>query len=235
MRFTSVSRRLALAVATNLVCLVAWGTGVSAQETRAESAASAESSSTPERPAARLKEQKTGKEPARLTPEREAVGIRFAEQHHPELTQLLDKLRASRPREFERAIRELYQESERLARVRDRDEAGYKLQLEAWQAKSRGRLLAARMMMNEEDRRVLREELRANLVEQDRAQLAVMEHERRQLSDRVAKLDGEIEKRKTSQQQTIDQRLENLMKSAENSAKKKNPNRPKPKGEKKQP
>src|ERR1700719_964914 len=83
-----------------------------------------------------------------LTPEREAAAITFVRQHHAELVDLLNQLKESKPAEYQAAIRELFQTSERLAPLSEQAPPRYELELEAWKVKSRIQLLAARSTMS---------------------------------------------------------------------------------------
>ena len=51
-----------------------------------------------------------------MTPERQAAALKFAELHHPELYELLQNLKEARRPEYQEAVRQLYNDSERLAR-----------------------------------------------------------------------------------------------------------------------
>src|SRR6185436_5664149 len=50
-----------------------------------------------------------------ITPEREAAAVTFVKLHHPDLAELLGHLKQSNPREYQRAIRDLFRTSENLA------------------------------------------------------------------------------------------------------------------------
>src|SRR6478736_3014044 len=62
-----------------------------------------------------------GKPALAVTPEREAAAMAFVKQHHPELADLLTMLKAGNQKEYEKAVRELYRTSERLAQIQERD------------------------------------------------------------------------------------------------------------------
>ena len=73
--------------------------------------------------------------PQTVTPEREAAARTFVSRHHPELVALLDHLQTSEPKQYQRAVRELFRASERLAQFREQDEGRYALELETWKVK----------------------------------------------------------------------------------------------------
>jgi hypothetical protein len=128
---------------------------------------------------------------ADITPAREAAALTFVDQHHPELSDLLSLLQDQSPKDYDRAIRELFRESERLATMRERDEDRYELELELWKVNSRLRLAAARLSMG--DSPELRREIRALLLEQIDARRAVLANDRQKTADRLGKLDKQLE------------------------------------------
>jgi hypothetical protein len=126
-----------------------------------------------------------------ITAEREQAAIEFAREHHPELATLIDKLSRENRREYDRAVRELAQTVDRLARLKKQSQPQYELSLAAWKLDSRARLLAARMTMSQDPG--LEDELVTVL--RDRADVRLREYqlERRRLEDRLKKVDAAIE------------------------------------------
>jgi hypothetical protein len=155
------------------------------------------------------------KQPAKLpafTAEREAAAVRFVSQHHAELKDLLVNLKTTDGKEYENAIRDLFRTSERLAQIQERGDAErYELELESWKTDSRVRLLAARLSM-ERDNRKLREELREELLKRIDLRLARVELDRRQMAEKLAGLDEQIARMKKQREQQADQSLQQLMK-----------------------
>ncbi len=74
--------------------------------------------------------------------------LKFAREHHPELAGLLEQLKASRPKEFSRAMKELSSQVTRLNRTRDRMPARFDYELSIWKLESQTKLLAARWVMS---------------------------------------------------------------------------------------
>jgi hypothetical protein len=127
-----------------------------------------------------------------MTAAREAAAMTFARLHHRELADLLSQLSRTNPREYERAIRQLFQASERLARLQERSTAErYDAELEAWKLDSRLRLLAARLTMSDDP--ALEAELKAALRKRDEIRLELLRLERERLAERLTKLDAQIE------------------------------------------
>jgi hypothetical protein len=147
---------------------------------------------------------------APLTPEREAAAITFVRQHHPELVDLLNQLKESKPAEYQTAIRELFQTSERLAQLREQDPERYELELAAWKIKSRIQLLAARSTMSAD--KAFEDQLHAALVEQGDVRLKLMKLERDRTAQRLEKLDKNIAQYQASQATEIQRQFDRLLK-----------------------
>jgi hypothetical protein len=143
-----------------------------------------------------------------ITPEREAAAITFVRHHHPELVELLTHLKESSPREYERAIRELFRTSERLALVQERDSEAYDLELGLWKARSRAQLLAARLQMADDP--ALRNELRSALEAEYDLRIRVLRHDRERLSQRVRGLEEQIERLGTRREAAIESQFQSL-------------------------
>lgn len=147
--------------------------------------------------AAKSTKPSTTKKPVRvvITPGREAAAMTFAKLHHPELSELLVRLKKGNRREYDRAVRQLYLTSERLARFKTRFPTRperHKLAVKAWKLDSRIKLLAARMAMSADEK--LEAELKAALVERVDVKRRELELERDRLRERVKSLDKSIER-----------------------------------------
>lgn len=168
--------------------------------------------------AAQARGTKTGpknarpREPLAITPEREAAVATFVERNHAELAPLLAHLRSSQPRQYEQAVREIFRVTERLAGVQERDPLLYELEVKLWTAQSRVQVLAARLSMDMTDS--LKEELRAALAEQMAARLLVLKHQREQASQRLARMDRDIDQLEANRQAAIDRQVEMLTRAA---------------------
>jgi hypothetical protein len=129
---------------------------------------------------------------APLTPEREAEALAFAREHHPELAALIEKLRKDNRRQFDRALRELAQDRDRLVRLKKQVPAQYDLALAAWKLDSRAHLLAARMTMSQDP--ALEAELKQVLRDRVDVRLKQLESERGRLQDRLTVVNKTIDK-----------------------------------------
>jgi len=153
-----------------------------------------------------------GKEVAKKAPpipaEREAAAIQFIEQHQPELVRLLNHLRKSDPRQYQRAVRELMRTVERLNQTKQRDPQRYELELQLWKTRSRIDLLAAQWQMHPSDE--LRERLRAAVAQQLSQQRRLLTIERERLAQRQEKIDAQLQTLGTQPDAEIDRRVRNL-------------------------
>src|SRR2546427_145019 len=70
-----------------------------------------------------------GKAAITVTPEREAAVLTFVQRNHGELADLLRALRDAQPAEYERAIKEIFRTTERLAQIQERDPQQYELEI----------------------------------------------------------------------------------------------------------
>ena len=127
-----------------------------------------------------------------LTPGREAAAMTFASLHHPELAKLVTTLKKRKVKQYDQAVRQLFQTSERLARTRERMPDRYELTLESWKLDSRIRLMAARMTMNSDSQ--LEEKLKGLLRARASVRLRQLTKERERLAERLQRVDALIER-----------------------------------------
>ncbi len=150
-----------------------------------------------------------------ITAERETAVMAFVQQNHAELKELLTHLRENRRKDYERAIRELARDAERIGQLKGRDNAQYDLELKAWTIKSRIQLLTAQLVMG--DKEEIRSQLKTLLNEQMDVRMAVAKRERERATQRLAKLDQEISRLENERQKILENQLQILTKSAADS------------------
>lgn len=147
-----------------------------------------------------------------VTPEREAAAETFAKLHHPELAALLGRLRESGGHTYDNAVRDLFRESERLAKLKGRDPERYAIELEIWKTGSRIQLAAARLAM--EDSPSLKAELHALLEAKLAIRRQLLQLDRDKTAVRLQKLDAELAALKADPAEQAEQELEKLLKAA---------------------
>lgn len=150
------------------------------------------------------------KMPLAITPEREAAVMTFVGRNHSELSSLLELLKENRRKEYERAIRELYRVTEKLATIQERDREQYELELQAWQVQSRIQLLVARLKMADSDD--VRHELKEAVGEQLKARTALLRHERERVARRLERIDRDLGRLENDSQDWIDKQFAALVK-----------------------
>ena len=144
-----------------------------------------------------------------VTPGREAAAMTFVKQHHPELAELLIYLKGSNRKEYQLAVRDLFRASERLAQIQERDAERYELELALWKMGSRIQLLSARLQMSQDEELV--EQLRAALNEQIDLRLTILQRDRDRQSERLTKLDEQLERIASRRQQAVERELKKLI------------------------
>lgn len=139
---------------------------------------------------------------------REDSALAFVREHHPELASLLEQLKVMNPREYERAILEIDQVSRSLENIQSRSPKRYELGVEAWKAKSKVELLAARWVSAPSAE--LESQLRAALEEQAEVELRVQQLERAQLRERLKKTEEQIDRLKNHRDKWVESRFQGL-------------------------
>jgi flagellar motor protein MotB len=132
--------------------------------------------------------------------------LTFVREHHPELVKLLSQLSESRPKEYQKALRDLSRVRDRLGQVKRNHAERYELELAVWKTESRIQLLAARMHMGGSDE--LRDELRTALEEQAELKLGLLRLERSVAQDRLNKIDAQIKRLDQDRSHMIERQLQ---------------------------
>lgn len=156
--------------------------------------------------------------PMSVTPEREAAAMTFVQQHHPELAELLVYLKRNLPKDYDKAARDLFRTSERLARLKDNgDEKRYEHELKLWQIRSRIQLLTARLRTRPDEK--LESELRSLLEQQYDLRLSQLQRERDRVAARLEKVNQQIDQLQEARQQAIDKQIRSLAERRDNPTK----------------
>jgi len=154
--------------------------------------------------------EKSNLRPFEITVAHETRALEFAARHHPELAALISPLKASNPKEYARAIRELFRTSERLESVRGRDERRYELDLEAWKLNSQVRLFAARLVMSSDPE--LKQQLREAIQRKAEHRVRMLQFEKETLQNRLAQIDRDLEKSTNTLDQTVSSEFDRFVK-----------------------
>jgi hypothetical protein len=192
--------------------LLVMATWVSAQPEGQKNPPASQNSSADEQPVAKRGNPAPEAPKVIMTPERQAAAMKFAELHHPELFQLLQGLKQGRRPQYQQAVRQLYNDSERLARMKERVPSRYEFLLAEWQLDSRLRLLVARMTMSAGDPE-LEAQLRELLKKRSETRLALLQLDRERQAARLAKLDDQIQELESDQDAAIEKALSQIQRS----------------------
>lgn len=147
----------------------------------------------------------------------ESSALKFAREHHPELAKLLGPMKSARPKEYQKAIRELSRVADRLTRMELRAPERYAIEVDLWKAESRLRLVAARSAMVDDDDR--REQIEKLVTERNALKLRLFEFERNEASARISQLDKQIETLKAQESDAVRKEVDRLVNTAKSSAK----------------
>ncbi|WP_298868296.1 hypothetical protein [uncultured Gimesia sp.] len=142
---------------------------------------------------------------------REKLALAFAKLHHPELAELIQRLKKHKPREYKRAIRVLDTTLAKLDRFKNRDSERYRLTLERWEVDSRIRLLAARVsvMGSSEDK----SELKSLIKQRVALHLEQLRHDHKMAENRIKKLEKSISEIEKNQESMVDAELKKVQRS----------------------
>lgn len=147
--------------------------------------------------------------PVLLTPEREAAALQFVRDHHPELVDLLKGLKTAHPAQYQAAVRQLYQTSERLAKIHEADPERYEVELKLWKIKSRIHLLAARASLSRDPE--IESQLKTALAEQAQVQLEDLRLDRDRAAERLKTYERLVDQFQSNEQQNLDKQFKLLM------------------------
>lgn len=156
-----------------------------------------------------------GKKIPGFTGEREAAAMTFVRTNHPELAELLDQLKSSDPGQYQRAIRDLFKSSERLAQLEERNPQRYPLELSMWKVNSRIQVLLARLTMSSDP--AVEDQLRQAVAEQLELRKQLLTSEQQRLAQRLAELKADLDDLEQHEQERIEQRMTKLLSEASRS------------------
>ncbi len=147
----------------------------------------------------------------------EAAALEFARVHHPELAKLLGPMKATHPKEYQKALRELFRVSDRLTRMQTRFPERSVVELDLWKSESRLRLVAAKTAMVDDEER--REQIEKLANERNTLKVRLYELERAEAESRIAQLDKQIESLKGQESDAVRKEVDRLVHTAKSSAK----------------
>jgi hypothetical protein len=147
----------------------------------------------------------------RFTEEREAAALFFVKKHLPELLPVLTELKKSSSSQYEREIREIFNDTEMLSEISD-DATRYELELKIWKTENRAHLLVAKLSTpSEEARQKLKDqimEMARDLISLD---LKILEAKADQLDKELGEVKDEMAKITENKDKMAKERFESLL------------------------
>jgi hypothetical protein len=147
-----------------------------------------------------------------FTPEREAAAMTFVRTHHPELANLLTRLKDRRAGEYQKAIRDLFRASEKLAQSQEMQPLRYELELENWKLASRVQLLVARLTMDRSP--AMEQELRELIAKQLEVHEKLIRLDRDRAAERMKSFDAELSRLAGDREQVLEEKFQKALRSA---------------------
>jgi len=126
-----------------------------------------------------------------LTAEQQQQALGFARSQHPELADLLEKLKEANPKEYSNALLELYRAEQKLHRMADQNPQRYAIELRLWKVGSRIRLHMAQLVMEGEG--APDENLQEMLSERRNLKIELLQFDRAKTVERLTNLDRQLE------------------------------------------
>jgi len=150
----------------------------------------------------------------RFTEEREAAAIFFVKKHCPELVPLLEELKKGNRSAYERQIRETFQVTEMLADLQE-DSKRYELELKIWKAENKAMVLIAKLATpKEEDRKAIKEHLKALAKELVDLEVLSLEHRVEVLDRELSSAREELAKARDGVDRNAKERYEEFLEKA---------------------
>lgn len=156
----------------------------------------------------------SGKKSTPTTPipvdrESEAKANELIQLHLPELKDVLKRLRADQPREYNRAIRDLSKSARKLELAKNRDERLYDIEVDLLKAQNQVNLLTAKLKVRDSESD--RKQLRSSAEQLQRAQVARGEYDVEVLRARLERTQqqlGAAQKRLETRRNNTNEQIE---------------------------
>lgn len=156
-----------------------------------------------------------------VTPDSEAAALAFVRQNHPELAVLLKQLKAVKPAEYDRAVRELAQVSKTLGALKARNPQAYERSLDVWKSRSRVELLTAKLASAPSPE--LESELRRAVEDQLDSEIRQQKFERSQVEARLKKIKENLDRLESRRDSIVESRYQAFVKKGQRARQQKRP------------
>ena len=141
----------------------------------------------------------------RITNEQRRFALDFADQHHPELAELLREKQQRQPAAYRKAVAGLYATASKLEELRKLKKEAYDEELAFWMLESRIRLLATKLAGTTDGQ--LEAELERLVRRRFKMILGQMEAKKRRLEERLASENKAIEVFSADYEYNVEQEL----------------------------
>ncbi len=176
-----------------------------------KSSAIAAEGKAPAKPAEHNGEPKSPSEiDAQAQTDREAAAWGFVMTHHPQLGEVLSRLKIMHIGQYEKAIYQITLAAERISRMQKADAKRGALELEDWKLGSQIQLAAAKLSLAREDAEN-QQELAKIVRKQLEHRLKMSEFERERTAARLKLLDEQIAKQKETIANSADARVNEML------------------------
>ena len=125
-----------------------------------------------------------------VEPQAEKSALELVDEHLPELSVLLQRLKADNVRQYDLAIRDLSRSAKRLESARNRDEELYELEVELLKSQSNVKILSAKLKVRDSD--LDRQALRKAVQRQLDAEIAKADYAVRTLKERAERAQQQL-------------------------------------------
>lgn len=142
--------------------------------------------------------------------DREAAAWGFVMKHHPQLGEVLSRLKIMHLGQYEKAINQITIAAERINRMQKADKARGELELEDWKLTSQVQLAAAKLSLASEDAE-LQQELAKTVRKQLEHRLKITEFERERVQARLKVLDEQVAKQKEALANSAELRVNEML------------------------
>ena len=142
--------------------------------------------------------------------DREAAAWGFVMKHHPQLGEVLSRLKIMHIGQYEKAINQITISAERINRMEKQDKVRGELELEDWKLASQIQLAAAKLSLASEDGE-LQQELAKIVRKQLEHRLKITEFERDRVQARLKLLDEQVARQKETLANSAELRVNEML------------------------
>lgn len=146
--------------------------------------------------------------------QQEKIALKFAKEHHRELFKLVSQLKDMDSQQYQSAIAELYETSERIGKYAEKTPERFAAEIELWKIDSRVRLLVARSVAGMDDK--TRDEVKRLLRRRNEIQAEQLQRDRDKLHERLVRIEKQITDLNDRGEELAENELDRLLRTAQN-------------------